>query len=200
MLIKPGAMPLYNEIVNTWDPKDLKFTFEWIGRMELEIENGNLVAAVAKDTLVETAGESDKRYNLDELVQAVRGIWKYGEELYEWKTKKVTAKKKGNKISQIYLSKHARKRMHERCGFNRKAQDKMAVVAYQKGLKTEDTKGVTRSYLSKVLHNTEEDEAMVRLYGDKVYVYKMADNGIVLITVMQIPRLYIKCIKEECLI
>ena len=71
MLIKPGAMPLYNEIVNTWDPKDLKFTFEWIGRMELEIENGNLVAAVAKDTLVETAGESDKRYNLDELVQAV---------------------------------------------------------------------------------------------------------------------------------
>ena len=44
MLIKPGAMPLYNEIVNTWDPKDLKFTFEWIGRMELEIENGNMVA------------------------------------------------------------------------------------------------------------------------------------------------------------
>ena len=198
MLIKPGAMPLYNEIVNTWDPKDLKFTFEWIGRMELEIENGNLVAAIAKDTLVETAGESDKRYNLDELVQAVRSIWKYGE-LYEWKTKKVTAKKKGNKIPQIYLSKHARKRMHERCGFNRKAQDKMAVVAYQKGLKTEDTKGVTRSYLSKVLHNTEEDEAMVRLYGDKVYVYKMANNGIVLITVMQVPRLYIKCMKEECL-
>ena len=200
MLIKPGAMPLYNENVNTWDPKDLKFTFEWIGRMELEIENGNSVATIAKNTLVETTGESDKQYNLDKLVQAMKNIWKYGEELYNWKTKKTTVKKKENKAPQIYLSKHARKRMHERCGFNRKAQDKMAVVAYQKGLKTEDTKGVTRSYLSKVLHNTEEDEAMVRLYGDKVYVYKMANNGIVLITVMQIPRLYIKCIKEECLI
>ena len=64
------------------------------------------------------------------------------------------------------------------------------------------TRGATIDTLIQLGYLEIKKEMCIRdsLYGDKVYVYKMADNGIVLITVMQIPRLYIKCIKEECLI
>ena len=83
---------------------------------------------------------------------------------------------------EIQVSKHAEKRLRERCGLNNKSVHRMANKAFESGIKHRDTKGrlckwVDGLYLSYRSANN------IRLYGDKAYIF----CNDTLVTVIQIP-------------
>ena len=88
---------------------------------------------------------------------------------------------------KIQVSRHAEKRMRERCGLNRKAVERMAQKAFDKGIKRSQTKGNLNKWVTG-LWSRNKSADNIRLYGDKVYIF--CDN--VLVTVMQIPRDLVK--------
>ena len=88
---------------------------------------------------------------------------------------------------KIQVSRHAEKRMRERCGLNKKAVERMAEKAYHHGIKHSETKGklnkwISGKYLAKGKANN------IRIYGDKAFVF--CDD--VLVTVLQVPRVIVK--------
>ena len=83
---------------------------------------------------------------------------------------------------EITVSKHAYKRMKERCGWNKSAALRMAHRAYEKGIKYSDVTGRLRRYIDSEHYRTEAN-ADIRLYGYFVFVY----CGNHLITVYGVP-------------
>lgn len=80
------------------------------------------------------------------------------------------------------ISKHAKRRMKERCGFNRKSKERMARKAFYEGIKHGQTKGRLRKWVDKLyFSNTKANN--IRLHGGKAYIFA----GKTLITVIQIP-------------
>ena len=81
--------------------------------------------------------------------------------------------------------------MKERCGFNKKAYERMAKKAFETGIKHNQTKGrLNRWITSLYFKNTNANN--IRLYGDKAYVF----CGDVLVTVIQIPVDLMKDLKK----
>lgn len=89
------------------------------------------------------------------------------------------------------ITKHASKRMKERCGFNKKTQDRIAQRAFEFGIKHSETKGnlnkwVTSLFFSNVKANN------IRLFGDNAYIFA----GETLVTVIPIPASLKKNMKQ----
>lgn len=78
---------------------------------------------------------------------------------------------------------HARDRMKERCGFNKSSIDRMAKIAYNKGLRHKDCGGRLNKYITNIYFEYETAN-QIRIYGDKVYLFK--DE--LLITVFNLPN------------
>lgn len=80
------------------------------------------------------------------------------------------------------LSNHAKSRLKQRCGFNKKAADRMSEKAFHDGIRHSETKGQLRKWTTALcLKNPQANN--IRLYGDKAYIF--CDE--VLVTVLQIP-------------
>lgn len=79
------------------------------------------------------------------------------------------------------LTYHAQDRMKERAGLRGDAQKKMADKAMSEGAKPADFAGSLRRYLDGLARR---DGAVVRLYGEKVYLFA-SDR---LVTVLNLPR------------
>lgn len=80
------------------------------------------------------------------------------------------------------ISNHARQRMKERCGFNRKAQDRMAEKAFYEGITHKQTKGRLHKWVTSLFFkNCNANNIM--LYGDNAYIF----CGETLVTVIPIP-------------
>lgn len=93
------------------------------------------------------------------------------------------------------MSKHAGKRLKERCGLNHKSLDRMAIKAFESGIKHKDTKGNLNKWISSLYFHNEKANN-IRLYGDKAYIF----CGDILVTVIQIPsdlRNYMKVLVKE---
>jgi sugar diacid utilization regulator len=86
-------------------------------------------------------------------------------------------------METLIVTKHAKKRMKERCGVKSKSVDKMAERAYFTGMTHSDAKGALRKYCDMV-YLSYRDANQIRLYGDKVYIFK----NTYLITVFNLPR------------
>lgn len=86
-------------------------------------------------------------------------------------------------MTQVYVTEHAKKRMKERAGLKKKAMERMASRAYDKGMTIKDTKGLLNNWMTyrAETHNCGHD---MRIYGDKLYLFE----GHVLVTVMQVPQ------------
>lgn len=80
------------------------------------------------------------------------------------------------------ISKHATRRMKERCGFNKKSQKKMAGRAFHYGITHRQTKGRLNRWATRLyFKNVKADN--IRLYGDFAYIF----CGETLVTVIRIP-------------
>ena len=89
-------------------------------------------------------------------------------------------------------SKHAKKRVKERCGVNKKSADRLAGMVLERGVSIEYTKGPLRKWLDVKQSNSDEDSALY-VWGDKVFIFS-SEN--VLITCLQIPSVITRNMKK----
>lgn len=96
-------------------------------------------------------------------------------------------------MGKIIVTQHAYDRMKERCGFNKKAADRMSKMAYEKGINHSEVKGDLFSYISKQCLARKIKGKKIKIYGEMVYCFvdtKIENNEIEtkLITVFEIPQ------------
>ena len=85
------------------------------------------------------------------------------------------------------LTNHAKERINERCGLNKKSAKRLAIKALESGISHKDTVGSLNRYLTKLFFvNTNANN--IKLYGEYIFVF--ADE--LLITVMCLPNEYKK--------
>ena len=80
------------------------------------------------------------------------------------------------------ISKHGAMRMRQRMGIPKKATQRIAERAFERGLKREDAKGAVRKWMNDSFYAYGTGDNM-RMYGDKLYIF--CDNT--LVTVLQVP-------------
>ena len=96
-------------------------------------------------------------------------------------------------MEEIIVSNHANSRMRERIGINKKSCQRLAEKAYIDGISSIDASGELQNFMNYIA-NKHHNNAFVRLYGEKVFIYAkefdMADGlqKMVLVTVIQIPN------------
>ena len=81
------------------------------------------------------------------------------------------------------ITQHAKQRMRERCGFNKKTAERMAKKAFYEGITHAQTKGKLNKWITSLYFKNEKANN-IRLYGGFCYVF--AEET--LITVMAIPK------------
>ena len=87
----------------------------------------------------------------------------------------------------MIVTKHAKQRMKQRCGLKEKSSDRIAKIAYEKGLRHSDLTGNLKKWVDKqYFYNRRANQ--IRLYGDKAYIFHNQN----LITVIQIPHNLVK--------
>lgn len=92
----------------------------------------------------------------------------------------------------LIITQHAQKRLKERCGLNKKASERLAKLAYEHGIKYNETTGNLRKWVdSQYFYN--ETANNIRLYGDKAFIF----SDYKLITVLQIPHNLVKYVKRR---
>lgn len=92
----------------------------------------------------------------------------------------------------LVVTKHAQKRLKERCGVNKKSADRMAKKAYEFGMTHSETTGNLKKWVDG-LYFYNETANQIRLYGDKAYIF----HNQKLITVIQIPHNLVKYVKRR---
>lgn len=80
----------------------------------------------------------------------------------------------------MYVTRHAKKRLHEREGTKKSAAYRKASLVFERGYRIEETKGRLRRWVDSCCNGTEN----MRIYGDKLYIFV----GETLITVYQVPN------------
>lgn len=85
------------------------------------------------------------------------------------------------------VTKHAKKRMKERCGIGKSSSDNVAQKALVRGIKHCQTSGNLKKYIDSLYFKNNKANN-IRLYGQKVYIF----HNDVLITVLQLPGNLIK--------
>lgn len=87
----------------------------------------------------------------------------------------------------MIVTKHAKQRMKQRNGLSSKSADRIAAIAYEKGLKHGDLSENLKKWVDKqYFYNRKANQ--IRLYGDKAYIFQNEK----LITVIQIPHNLVK--------
>lgn len=89
------------------------------------------------------------------------------------------------------VTKHAKQRMKERCGFTKGSADRMAQRALDVGMKHSDCTGNLKKYVDK-LYLSNKTANNIRLYGGKSYIF----HNDILITVIPIPSNLCKYVKK----
>ena len=90
------------------------------------------------------------------------------------------------------VTKHAEKRIRQRCGVSKKAAQRMTEKVYKYGMTHSETTGKLKKYVDS-LYFYNRIANQIRLYGDKVYLFHNKD----LITVIQVPNNLVKHIKNK---
>ncbi len=101
-------------------------------------------------------------------------------------------------MAEIIITDHAYYRMKERLGFNKKAANRMATVAYSEGIAHSDTTGSLYSYISSKSYDHMINGHCIKIYGEAVYCFKnekvtrKGEMLVLLLTVWDIPNQFKK--------
>ena len=80
------------------------------------------------------------------------------------------------------VTKHANKRIRERCGVGKKSCDRMAEIALAQGLSAKEANGQLKRYMDALyFYNKSADN--IRIYGGKAWIFNKEN----LITVLNVP-------------
>lgn len=91
----------------------------------------------------------------------------------------------------VVVTKHAEKRLRERMGLGKKAVQRAAEMAFDKGIKHAETTGNLNKWITSLYFNNKTANN-IRLYNDKAWIF----TGKNLITVLQIPASLKKSVKD----
>lgn len=91
------------------------------------------------------------------------------------------------------VSSHAEQRLKERCGFNKKARDRMAEKAFTEGITHKETKGRLNKWITSIFFKN-CNANNIRLYGDNAYIF----CGETLVTVIPVPNNLKKDLMNMC--
>jgi len=95
-------------------------------------------------------------------------------------------------LYQVTLTAHAIKRIKQRLGIKRRAANKTAQRAFERGITLANARGELKWYLNKIYLNYRKADN-IRVYGMHVFLFAEAK----LITVYHLPRnLYMKVLKN----
>ena len=83
----------------------------------------------------------------------------------------------------MVVTKHAKDRMKERCGYNKKTAKRMADKALHYGLSHKDLIGEVEQWAN-CLYLSKRKANNIRIYGEQAYLFR---NN-VLLTVIQVPN------------
>lgn len=81
------------------------------------------------------------------------------------------------------VSKHAEKRMKERCGLTKKSKDRMALKVLEEGIPHSRTKGRLNKWVTS-LYFKNESANNIMIYGNNAYIF----CNDILITVLLVPN------------
>jgi predicted HAD superfamily Cof-like phosphohydrolase len=90
----------------------------------------------------------------------------------------------------MIVTNHARKRMKERAGVGKKACQRLAENAVERGINRTQLTGSVRRFLDK-LYFSHEDCSDIIVYAGKVFVFVKS----ILVTVMNLPSKYIRDVR-----
>lgn len=92
----------------------------------------------------------------------------------------------------VRVSRHAKQRLKERCGLNKKAVQRMAETAFEKGVRHDETCGQLNKWFTTLFHvNSAANN--IRIYGNFAYIF--CDNT--LVTVLSVPKRLQKQVKGQ---
>lgn len=91
----------------------------------------------------------------------------------------------------VIVTKHAEKRLRERMGLGKRAIQRAAETAFDKGIKHAETTGNLNKWVTSLYFNNKTANN-IRLYNDKAWIFA----GKNLITVLQIPASLKKSVNE----
>lgn len=91
----------------------------------------------------------------------------------------------------VIITRHAAERLKERIGLGKKALQRAAEAAFDKGLKHSETIGNLKKWVTSLYFNNRAANN-IRLYNDKAWIF--AEEK--LVTVIQIPASLKKSLKE----
>lgn len=80
------------------------------------------------------------------------------------------------------ITQHAKQRMKERCGFNKKTAERMAKKAFYEGITHAQTKGKLNKWITSLYFKNEKANN-IRLHGENAYLF----CGETLVTVIPVP-------------
>lgn len=98
---------------------------------------------------------------------------------------------------EVIVSNHANSRIRERIGINKKSCQRIAEKAYNEGISNIDVTGELKNYM-KSIANKHHSNALIRLYGDKVFVFakdtllEKETTILILVTVLSLPNNLVK--------
>ena len=98
-----------------------------------------------------------------------------------------------DRLHELQVSKHGAKRARQRVGIPKKAVDRMARTALERGIGHEEATGKLRDYIGWLYEKYDGNGNNIRVYGDKVYVFHDA----ILITVLNVPGEHRKAAKWQ---
>lgn len=88
-----------------------------------------------------------------------------------------------NEKSDVYVTRHADKRIRQRLGVNKKSTDRIAEKAMEFGITHAEAKGKLSKHLDGIFLLSYKPTNM-RVYNHSIYLF----NGNILITVLPLPR------------
>lgn len=94
-------------------------------------------------------------------------------------------------ITEIKLSHHAKKRMKERCGLNKKAAERLAIIAFTQGLTHAELRGRVKRYVD-YLYLKEQRANAIKIYGNEIFLFR----GNMLITVLDLPSRFTRSVQQ----
>jgi hypothetical protein len=98
---------------------------------------------------------------------------------------------KAKKKDEILITDHAYLRAKERLSLNKKSIDRLAKVAYVKGIKQSDTKGQLKKYVDK-LYFEYKTANNIRIYGEVIFLFSKNT----LVTLYQVPNEFRRLLKH----
>ena len=95
---------------------------------------------------------------------------------------------------ELTVTHHAKKRLKQRMGINKKSYDKISKRALEEGLKHSETSGLLNKYLNKIFLSHDRKAGKLRVYHQKIFVFT-SDN--ILVTILQLPPHFYKIEKKD---